>query len=86
MYEISALIFAFFTGYLSVRYEGKIISRVAVIMLLTAAGGSLFGTLVGAGKPEYPSVLSLIALVVGHIGSEKFSRRFLLSSQSEDKE
>ena len=44
-YEISALIFSLLTGYVSAKYEGKIISRVSVFMLLTAAGGFLASTI-----------------------------------------
>lgn len=86
IYETSAFIFAVLTGYVAVRYEGRIISRIAVFMLLTAAGGSLAGSLMSeAGDViEYSSVISLIALLVGHVGSEMLFSRWLDTKKPSD--
>ena len=94
-YVATAFIFALLTGYVSVRYEGKIISRLAVLMLLSAAGASLFSSLQifpqdaieGAVKidpNDATSFLSVLALVVGHIGSEFLMGKFLRKTNREE--
>lgn len=82
-YEFSALLFAIMTGYVAARYEGAITSRIAVVMLLTAAGGSLAAArgLLNGGEvsleTEYSSLLSIIFLIFGHISSELISRKLI---------
>ncbi|MDO6575939.1 hypothetical protein [Alteromonas stellipolaris] len=90
IYEFSALLFAIMTGYVAVRYEGTITSRIAVVMLLTAAGGSLAaagGLLSGdeiSLEPEFSSLLSIIFLILGHITSEIISRKLISSKKKSD--
>lgn len=74
--EISAFLFSIMTGYVAVRYEGTVTSRIAVVMLLTAAGGSLATEVVG-DVTKFNSLLSLTLLIIGHIGSEVISRKVI---------
>lgn len=75
-YEISALIFSLLTGYVSAKYEGKIISRVSVFMLLTAAGGFLASTI----WEEENLLGSLFALVLGHIITDYCCTNYVFTS------
>lgn len=80
IYEFSAFMFSILTGYVAAWYEGKAISRIAVFMLLSAAGGTLASSIlagVGSLAAEQNSIISLFALVVGHIGSEYLSSKLI---------
>jgi uncharacterized membrane protein YfcA len=79
--EISAFIFAVLTGFVAVRYEGTVTSRIAVVMLLGAAGGSLAGGAYEIGA-KFDSLWSIVALVFGHIASELVFKKVISTKHS----
>lgn len=87
-YTITAFIFALLTGYVSVKYDGKIISRVAVFMLLSAAGASLVSSLDIVAQDVIENndapIFSVLALVIGHIGSEYITGKLLAKKTESD--
>jgi sugar phosphate permease len=78
IYEIAAFTFAMLTGYVASKYEGKIISRVSVFMLLTASAGFLAETVAG----EENLLGALFCLVIGHILSEQLCSKYLVQATS----
>lgn len=72
---VGALFFSALTGYISVRYEKQLISRIAVFAAISNAGAFLTLAIGNTGSDGW--LAGVVAAVVGHISVELITRKIV---------